>query len=96
LLSAVWLYKARRSADNETRSSLWLSLFLLALVTGTMLMVRQGFHGPILAGGALPAAESYGYSLAGLLLSVALLLAGIRLPTRRCASPASACSPPPS
>jgi uncharacterized membrane protein len=80
LLSAFWLYKARRSADSDTRSGLWLSLFLLALVTGTMCMVRQGFHGAILSGAGLSEAESYGYSLAGLLLSVALLLAGIRLP----------------
>jgi uncharacterized membrane protein len=82
LLSAFWLYKARRAADSDTRSGLWLSLFLLALVTGTMLMVRQGFHGAILSGPGLSAGESYGYSLAGLLLSIALLLAGIRLPDK--------------
>jgi uncharacterized membrane protein len=82
LLSACWLYKARRAADNDARSSLWLSLFLIALVTGTMLMVRQGFHGAILSHPSLSAAESYGYSLAGLLLSIALLLAGIRLPDK--------------
>jgi uncharacterized membrane protein len=82
LLSAFWLYKARRSADSETRSGLGLSLFLLALVTGTMSVVRQGFHGAILSGAGLSAAESYGYSLAGLLLSLALMLAGIRLPDK--------------
>jgi uncharacterized membrane protein len=82
LLSAFWLYKARRSAYGEARSGLWLSLFLLALVAGTMLMVRQGFHGPILSGDGLSAAESYGYSLAALLLSVALMLGGIRLPDK--------------
>jgi uncharacterized membrane protein len=82
LLSAFWLYKARRSADGGSRSGVWLSLFLLALVTGTMCMVRQGFHGPVLSGAGLSAAESYGYSLAGLLLSIALMFAGIRLPDK--------------
>jgi uncharacterized membrane protein len=47
-----------------------------------MLMVRQGFQGPILSRPGVPAAESYGYSLAGLLLSIALLLGGIRLPDK--------------
>jgi uncharacterized membrane protein len=81
-LSAFWLYKARRASGSDSRSSFWLSLFLAALVIGTILMVRQGFHGPILAGPRIVAAESYGYSLAGLLLSVALLFAGIRLPDK--------------
>jgi uncharacterized membrane protein len=81
-LSAFWLYKARHSADNEGRSSLWLGLFLAATITGTALMVRQGFHGAILAGPSIEGAESYGYSLAGLMLSIALLLAGIRLPDK--------------
>jgi uncharacterized membrane protein len=81
-LSAFWLYKARRASGSESRSSFWLSLFLAALVIGTILMVRQGFHGPILAGPPVLQTESYGYSLAGLLLSIALLLAGIRLPDK--------------
>jgi uncharacterized membrane protein len=81
-LGAFWLYKARRAADSETRSGLWLALFLAALVTGTILMVRQGFHGALIAGPQILEAESYGYSLAGLLLSIALLLAGIRLPDK--------------
>lgn len=82
LLGAYWLYRARRGADGAARSGLWLVLALAALVLGVMLMVRQGFQGPLLNGPDLPSAESYGYSLAGLLLSIALLFAGIRLPDK--------------
>jgi uncharacterized membrane protein len=82
LLSAYWLYRARRGADGTARSGAWLILALAALVLGVMLMVRQGFQGPLLNGPDLPSAESYGYSLAGLLLSMALLLGGIRLPDK--------------
>ncbi|HEY0147813.1 MAG TPA: DUF2339 domain-containing protein [Allosphingosinicella sp.] len=81
-LSAFWLYKARRAAAGSPRSGLWLGLFLAALIVGTMLMVRQGFHGALLAGPGIGEGESYGYSLAGLLLSIALLLGGIRLPDK--------------
>ena len=82
LLSAYWLYRARRGADGHARSGIWLLLGLASLVLGVMLMVRQGFQGPLLSGPDLPSAESYGYSLAGLLLSIALLLGGIRLPDK--------------
>ena len=82
LLSAFWLYLARRGADDEARSGLWLVLFLAALVMGTMLLVRQAFHGTILTAPNIFSAESYGYSLAALALSIALLLAGIRLPDK--------------
>jgi uncharacterized membrane protein len=82
LLSAFWLYRARRGAGERVRSGLWLTLSLLSLVLGTMLMVRQGFQGPILSHPGIPDTESYGYSLAALLLSIALLLAGIRLPDK--------------
>ena len=44
-----------------------------------MLLVRQAFHGATLTAAAMPVGERYGYSLAGLLLSVGLLGAGIRL-----------------
>jgi len=81
-LSAFWLYTARHAAERGRRSGLWLGLFLACVVIGTGLMVRQGFHGTILTGLHLSGAESYGYSLAGLLLSIALLLAGIRLPDK--------------
>ena len=82
LLGAYWLYRARRSADGKTRSGVWLILALAALVLGAMLIVRQLFQGPLLNGPNMPSAESYGYSLAGLLLSIALLLSGIRLPDK--------------
>jgi uncharacterized membrane protein len=65
-----------------TRSGFWLVAFLAALVAGTMLLVRQAFQGPILTGPDLPIAEFYGYSLAGLVVSIGLLLAGIRLPDK--------------
>jgi uncharacterized membrane protein len=45
-------------------------------------MVRQAFHGSILTVGNPLGFEFYSYSLAGLLLSIALLLAGIRLPDK--------------
>jgi uncharacterized membrane protein len=82
LLSAYWLYRARRGADGAARSGIWLLLALASLVLGVMLMVRQLFQGPMLNEPSLSSAESYGYSLAGLLLSIALLFAGIRLPDK--------------
>jgi uncharacterized membrane protein len=82
LLSAVWLYAARRRAAAATRSGLWLAAFLLALVAGIALMVRQAFHGAILTGFEVPTAEAYGYSLAGLIVAIGLILAGIRLPDK--------------
>ena len=81
-LSAFWLYLARRRADQTTRSGLWLAAFLVALVACAMLLVRQGFQGTFLTGPDLPIAEFYGYSLAGLIVSIGLLLAGIRLPDK--------------
>jgi uncharacterized membrane protein len=82
LLSAFWLYRARRGADGARRSAFWLLASLASLVLGVMLMVRQLFQGPLLNGPDLPSAESYGYSTAGLLLAIALLGAGIRLPDK--------------
>jgi uncharacterized membrane protein len=82
LLGAYWLYRARRGADGSLRSGAWLLLSLASLVLGVMMTVRQAFQGTLLNGPDLPSAESYGYSLAGLLLSIALLLAGIRLPDK--------------
>ncbi|HEY0013508.1 MAG TPA: DUF2339 domain-containing protein [Allosphingosinicella sp.] len=82
LLSAVWLYDARRRADAQTRSGFWLAAFLAALVMGVGLMVRQLFQGGWLNASGMPIAEVYAYSLAGLLLAVALLLGGMRLPDK--------------
>lgn len=79
ILSAFWLYRARRGADNAARSGLWLVLALAAVTAGVMLMVRQLFYGAILTAPEVLESESYVYSLAGLLLSIALLLSGIRL-----------------
>jgi uncharacterized membrane protein len=82
LLSAFWLYAARRRAPSELLSGAWLAMFLAALVVGASLMVRQLFHGAILSGIEMSNAEFYGYSLAGLLLSIAVMLAGMRLPDK--------------
>ncbi len=79
LMSAVWLYAARRRATSPARSGLWLAAFLAALIVGVALLVRQLFQGAWLNGPELPLAEYYGYSLAGLVLSIALILGGIRL-----------------
>ena len=76
--AAIWLWLERRRADPKTAQT-WLGLFLVALVAGTALLVRQSFQGAYLNGPELPIGESYGYSLGGLLLSIALLIAGVRL-----------------
>jgi uncharacterized membrane protein len=81
LLSAVWLYDARRRAVGQTRGA-WLAGFLAALILGVGLLVRQLFQGGWLHAPGMPIAEVYAYSLAGLLLAVALLLGGIRLPDK--------------
>jgi uncharacterized membrane protein len=82
VLSAFWLYRARQGARGKARSGLWLLLSLAGLVGGTLLLVRQGFHGAVLSMPGVPASESYGYSLAALLLSIALLVAGVRIPDK--------------
>ena len=82
LLSAFWLYSARRRADLATRSGFWLTAFLAALIVGVALLVRQLFQGAYLNGPELPIAEFYFYSLAGLVVSILLLVAGIRLPDK--------------
>jgi uncharacterized membrane protein len=73
---AAWLLAAR--ARGGPLAGVWLALALAALVAGVMLLVRQGFQGAVLSGAEMPRGEFYGYSLAGLLLSIGLLLAGIR------------------
>ena len=82
LFSAVWLYAARRRAEAATRSGFWLGAFLAALVAGVALLVRQLFQGPMLDGPDLTNAEFYSYSLAGLVVALALIVAGIRLPDK--------------
>jgi hypothetical protein len=82
LLSAFWLYAARRRAEAATRSGFWLIVFLAAMIGGVALEVRQGFQGPLLDGPGMPIAEFYSYSLAGLILAIGLILAGMRLPDR--------------
>jgi uncharacterized membrane protein len=82
LLTAFWLYRARQGARGKGRSGLWLTLSLAALVAGTLLLVRQGFQGSVLTAPGVTASESYAYSLAALLLSIALLVAGIRIPDK--------------
>ncbi|HEX8258233.1 MAG TPA: DUF2339 domain-containing protein [Allosphingosinicella sp.] len=74
--AAAWLFAARLRAGAA--SGPWLSLSLLSLLAGSLLLVRQGFQGPLLAEADLPRGEFYGYSLAGLLLAIALLGAGVR------------------
>jgi uncharacterized membrane protein len=82
LLSALWLYAARRGAAHAARSGLWLVLGLASLVLGVALLVRQAFQGAILTAPAVSQAESYSYSAAGVLLAIALLLSGVRLPDK--------------
>ena len=75
--SGFWLFEARRREKGRV-ASLWLALLLAALIVGAGLLVRQLFQGAILTGTPMPRAEFYGYSLAGLLLSVGLLMFGAR------------------
>jgi uncharacterized membrane protein len=49
---------------------------------GIGLIVRQLFQGAILSAHDMSKSEFYGYSLAGLLLSIAIMLAGMRLPDK--------------
>lgn len=79
LLSAAWLYLARRRAATPAASGSWLVLFLAASIAGVALLVRQGFHGPILVAPETPRLEFYGYSLAGILVAIALITVGMRL-----------------
>jgi uncharacterized membrane protein len=82
LLSAWWLYAARKRAAGKPQSGLWLALCLAALIGGVALLVRQAFQGAILTGPAMPTAEFYTYSLAGILVAIALIVAGMRLPDK--------------
>ncbi|MBV9883887.1 MAG: DUF2339 domain-containing protein [Sphingomonadaceae bacterium] len=82
LLSAVWLYAARRRPEEKGRSGLWLAAFLAALIAGAALLNRQLFHGAILDGPEMPTSEFYGYSLAGLVVAIGLIVAGMRLPDK--------------
>jgi uncharacterized membrane protein len=82
LLSALWLYAARRGAAHAARSGLWLVLGLASLILGVALLVRQAFHGVTLTSTSVSDAESYSYSAAGVLLAIALLLGGVRLPDK--------------
>lgn len=81
LLGAFWLYLARRRAVKAAHSWPWLAAFLVVLVAATALLVRQYYHGAFLTGPALPN-EAYGYSLAFLLVSIGLIVAGVRLPDK--------------
>jgi len=82
LLSAFWLYAARRRAQGSAGGGAWLAAFLMVLIAGAALLVRQAFQGAILSGPDSSIAEYYGYSLAGLIVSIGLLVAGIRLPDK--------------
>ena len=76
--SAFWLWRARGAAGTGRAADLLFALFVAALVAGVALGVRQAFAGSVLVGPETGRAEFYGYSLAGLLLAVALLVAGWR------------------
>lgn len=74
--SAFWLFEARRRAGEGPWGRPFLYMMLAALVAGAGLLVRQLFQGAVLTGADMSRGEFYGYSLAGLLLSVALLVWG--------------------
>lgn len=80
LPGAVWLYLARRRAGERPGAWPWFAGFLIALIAGTALLVRQYYHGAILfpAEVSVPN-EAYGYSLAFLALSIGMIVAGVRL-----------------
>lgn len=76
--AAAWLYLARRRESDPRRRAAWLVAALLALIAGTALLVRQAYVGSLLTAPGLSVAENYTYSLAGLLLSILLLVGGVR------------------
>ncbi len=83
ITGAVWLYLARRRAGEKASTWPWFASFLLALTVGTALLVRQYYHGAILVPMEVSVPnEAYGYSLAFLLLSIGLIVAGMRLPDK--------------
>ncbi len=83
LLGAVWLYLARRQAADRAGTWPWFATFLVVLIAGTALFVRQLYHGAILFPESVSAAnEAYGYSLAFLFVSIGLIVAGVRLPDK--------------
>jgi uncharacterized membrane protein len=80
LLGAAWLYLARRRAAASAATWPWFAAFLLALCVGVALLVRQYYHGAILTlTDVVVQNEAYGYSLAFLLVSIGLIVAGVRL-----------------
>ena len=83
LLGAVWLYLARRRAAESAATWPWFAAFLIALTAGTALLVRQLYHGAILFPPNMSVPnEAYGYSLAFLIVSIGLIVAGVRLPDK--------------
>jgi uncharacterized membrane protein len=83
LTGAGWLYLARRRAGEKASTWPWFATFMLLLSVGTALFVRQLYHGAILFPESLSAQnEAYGYSLAFLLVSIGLIVAGVRLPDK--------------
>lgn len=83
LPGAAWLYLARRRFAARATTWPWFALFMLALIAATALLVRQYYHGAILAPESMSAPnEAYGYSLAFLALSIGLIVAGVRLPDK--------------
>jgi uncharacterized membrane protein len=86
LLAALTLWLGRgtwpEQWDEETRDRLRLGLSGLSLLLLLVLVtfeVRQGFRGPILAGGNAAEAELYAYSAAWTVLGMILLVAGLLL-----------------
>jgi uncharacterized membrane protein len=73
----IWLHLARKRAAGDV-ANYWLGAFLLVLIAGAALLVRQAFQGGLLTAPDVTRGEAYGYSLAGLLLSIALLVWGLR------------------
>ncbi|HYD11567.1 MAG TPA: DUF2339 domain-containing protein [Allosphingosinicella sp.] len=83
LLGAGWLYLARRRAAARASTWPWFAAFLAVLIVGTALFVRQLYHGGILFPESLSAAnEAYGYSLGFLIVSIGLIVAGVRAPDK--------------
>jgi uncharacterized membrane protein len=82
ILPFLWLYAFRRRAGTHAASGAWLTIALAALIFGTALLVRQLFQGAILTAPVVTDSESYAYSVAGVLLSGVLLIAGVRLPDK--------------
>lgn len=82
LAAALWIERAWRAESPGRGRMLALAALVAVAAGGTLLMVRQAFHGSLLVAGPVGRPEFYGYSAGGVLLAVALFARGAGLRDR--------------